>query len=80
MPEELWTEVRDIQQGDREQDHPQEKEMQKSKMAVWEALQISVKRRGAKSKGDKERYSHLNAQFQRKARREKKAFLSDQCK
>ena len=49
-------------------------------MAVWEALQISVKRREAKSKGEKERYSHLNAEFQRIARRDKKAFLRDQCK
>ena len=54
--------------------------MQKSKMAVWEALQIAVKRREVKSKGEKERYSHLNAEFQRIARRDKKAFLSDQCK
>ena len=54
--------------------------MQKSKMAVWEALQIAVKGREAKSKGEKERYKHLNAEFQRTARREKKAFLSDQCK
>ena len=54
--------------------------MQKSKMAVWEALQIVVKRRQVKSKGEKERYKHLNADFQRIARRDKKAFLSDQCK
>ena len=54
--------------------------MQKSKMAVWEALQIAVKRREVKSKGEKERYKHLNAEFQRIARRGKKAFLSDQCK
>ena len=54
--------------------------MQKSKMAVWEALQIAVKRREAKSKGEKERYKHLNAEFQRIARRDKKAFLGDQCK
>ena len=49
----------------------------KSKMAVWEALQIALKRREAKSKGEKERYSHLNAEFQRIARRDKKAFLRD---
>ena len=49
-------------------------------MAVWEALQIAVKRREAKSKGEKERYKHLNAEFQRIARRDKKAFLSEQCK
>ena len=54
--------------------------MQKSKMAVWEDLQIAVKRREAKSKGEKERYKYLNAEFQRIARRDKKAFLSDQCK
>ena len=54
--------------------------MQKSKMAVWEALQIAVKRREAKSKGEKERYKQLNAEFQRTARRDKKAFLNDQCK
>ena len=54
--------------------------MQKSKMAVWEALQIAVKRREAKSKGLKERYKHLNAEFQRIAIKDKKAFLSDQFK
>ena len=54
--------------------------MQKSKMAVEEALQIAVKKREAKSKGEKERYTHLNAEFQRIALRDKKAFLSDQCK
>ena len=64
----------------RNQDHPQEKEMQKSKMATEKALQIAVKRREAKSKGEKERDSHWNAEFQRIARRDKKAFLSDQCK
>ena len=63
-----------------DQDHPQEKEMQKSKVADWEALQIAVKRREAKSKGDKERYTHLSAEFQRIARRDKKVYLSDQCK
>ena len=54
--------------------------MQKSKMAVWGGHKITVKRREAKSKGEKERYSHLNAEFQRLARRDKKAFLSEQCK
>ena len=54
--------------------------MQKSKMAVWGGLQIAVKRRNAKSKGEKERYKHLNAELQRIARRDKKAFLSNQCK
>ena len=54
--------------------------MQKSKMAIWQVLQIAVKRREAKSKGEEERYKHLNAEFQRIARRDKKAFFSDQCK
>ena len=54
--------------------------MQKSKMAVWESLKIAVKRREVKCKGEKERYTHLNAEFQRIARADKKAFLSDQCK
>ena len=66
--------------GDRDQDHPQEKEMQKTKMLSEEALQIAVKRREAKSKGERERYPHLSAELQRIARRNKKAFLSDQCK
>ena len=56
------------------------KEMQQSKMAVWGGLTKAVKRREAKSKGEKERYTHLNAEFQRIARRDKKAFFSDQCK
>ena len=64
---------------DRDQDHPYGKEMQKNKMAR-EALQIAVKRREAKSKGEKERCKHLNAEFQRRARRDKKVFLSNQCK
>ena len=67
--------------GGRDQDHPQEKEMQNGKMAKWlseEALQIAEKRREAKSQGEKERYKHLNAEFQRLARRDKKAFLSEQ--
>ena len=62
------------------QDYPQEKEMQKGKMWSEEALQIAVKRREVKSKGEKERYTHLSAEFQRIARRDKKAFLGDQCK
>ena len=62
--------------GDREQDHPQEKGMQKSKMAVWGGLTNSCE----KKRCEKERYMHLNAEFQRTARRDKKAFLSDQCK
>ena len=66
--------------GDRDQEHAQEKEMKKAKWLSGEALQIAVKRREAKSKGEKERYKQLNAEFQRIARGEKKAFLSDQCK
>ena len=65
--------------GDRDQDHPHGKEMQKSKMAVWGGLTNSCKRRGTKSKGEKGRYKHLNAEFQI-ARRDKKAFLSDHYK
>ena len=67
---------------DRDQDHPQKKEMQKSKMAVRGGLTDSCekKRSEAKRKGEKERYSHLNSEFQRIARRDKKAFLSNQCK
>ena len=61
------------------QNHPQEKEMQKGKWLSEDALQIAVKRREAKSKGEKERYTHLNKEFQRVARRDKKAFLSEQC-
>ena len=68
--------------GDRNQDHPQEKEMKKrkAKLLSEEALQIAVKRREVKSKGEKEIYSHLNAEFLRIARRDKKAFLNEQCK
>ena len=66
--------------GDRDQDHPHGKEMQKSKWLSEEVLQIAVKRREAKSKGEKERYSQVNAEFQRIARGNKKAFLRDQCK
>ena len=62
------------------QKHPQEEEMQKDKMVVWGGLKIAEKRREVKGKGEKERYTHLNAEFQRTARRDKKAFLSDQCK
>ena len=65
---------------DRDQDHPHGKEMQKGKIVVWRGLKNSWERREAKCKGEKERYKHLNAEFQRIARRDKKAFLSDQCK
>ena len=66
--------------GDRDQDHPHGKKCKKAKWLSGKALQIAVKRRKAKSKEEKERYKHLNAEFQRVARRDKKAFLSDQCK
>ena len=66
--------------GGSDQDHPQEKEMQKAKWLSGEALQIAEKGRESKGKGKKERYTHLNTEFQRIARRDKKAFLSDQCK
>ena len=79
-PDELWTEVCDIVQETGIKTIPMEKKRKKAKWLSEEALQIAVKRREAKSKGEKERYSHLNAEFQRIARRDKKAFLSDQCK
>ena len=66
--------------GDRDQDHPQEKEVLKEKWLSEEALKIAVKRWEVKSKGEKERYTYLSAEFQRISRRDKKAFLSDQCK
>ena len=79
VPDELWTEVRDIvQMGIKT--IPMEKKCKKAKWLSGEALQIAVKRREVKSKGEKERYKHLKAEFQRIARRDKKAFLSDQCK
>ena len=80
VPDELWTEVRDIVQETEVKTIPMEKKCKKAKWLSEEALQIAVKRREAKSKGGKERYTHLNAKFQRRARRNKKAFLSDQCK
>ena len=64
---------------DRDQDHSQEKECKKAKWLSGETLQIAVKRREAKSKGEKQRYTHLKAEFQRIASRDEKAFLSDQC-
>ena len=79
MPDELWNEDRDTVEETRSRPH--EKEMQKkAKWLSGEALQIAVERREVKSKGEKERYKLLNAEFQRIARRDKKAFLSDQCK
>ena len=80
VPEELWTEVCDMVQETGIKTIPMEKKCKKAKGLSEEALQIAVKRREAKSKGEKERYTHLNAGFQRIARRDKKAFLSDQCK
>ena len=80
VPDELWTEVHDIVQETGMKTIPIEKKCKKAKWLSEEALQIVVKRREVKSKGEKERYSHLNVEFQRIARRIKKAFLSDQCK
>ena len=80
VPDELWMEVCDIVQETGNKTIPREKKCKKAKWLSGEALQIAVKRREAESKGEKERYKHLNAEFQRLARRDKKAFLSDQCK
>ena len=80
MPDELWTEVHDIVQETGIKTIPMEKKCKKAKWLSEEALQIAVKRREAKNKGEKERYKHLNGEFQRLARRDKKAFLDDQCK
>ena len=80
MPDELWTEVRDIVQETGIKTIPMEKKCKKAKWLSEEALQTAVKRRKVKSKGEKERYKHLNAEFQRISRRDKKAFLSDQFK
>ena len=78
MPDELWMEVRDNVQETGIKTIPMEKKRKKAKWLSGEALQTAVKRREAKSKGEKERYKHLNAEFQRIARTDKKAFLSDQ--
>ena len=78
--DELWTEICYIAQETGIRVIPMEKKCKKAKWLSEEALQIAVKRRKAKSKGEKERDTHLNAEFQRIARRDKKAFLSDQCK
>ena len=80
VPDELWTEVHDIVQETGIKTIPKKKKCKKAKWLSGEALQIAMKRREAKSKGEKERYKHLNAEFQRTARRDKKAFLRDQCK
>ena len=80
VPDKLWMEVCDIVQETGIKTIPMEKKCKKAKWLYGEALQIAVKRREKKSKGEKERYKHLNAEFQRVTRRDKKAFLSDQCK
>ena len=80
VPDELWNEVCDMVQETGIKTIPMEKKCKTAKWLSGEALQIAVKRREAKSKGEKERYKHLNAEFQRIARRDKKAFLSDKCK
>ena len=80
MPEELWTEVHDTVRETGIKTIPMEKKCKKAKWLSGEALQTAVKRREAKSKGEKERYKHLNAEFQRIARRDNKAFLGNQCK
>ena len=80
VPEEIWTEVRDIVQEAGIKTIPKEKKCKKAKWLSEEALHLAVNRREAKGEGEKERYTHLNAEFQRIARRDKKVFLSDQCK
>ena len=80
VPDDLWNEVPDIVQETGIKTIPMEKKCKKAKWLSREALQIAVKRRKAKSQGEKERHKYLNAEFQRIARRGKKAFLSDQCK
>ena len=80
MPDKLWTKVHDIVQRTGIKTIPKEKKCKKAKWLSGEALQIAVKRREVKSKGEKERYRHLNAEFQRIARRDKKVFFSIQCK
>ena len=80
MPEELWMEVRGTVQEAVIKTIPKKKKCKKAQWLPEEALQIAVKRREVKGKGEKERYTHLNAEFQRIAKRGNKAFLSDQCK
>ena len=80
MPKELWTEFHDMVQETEIKTIPKKKKCKNAKWLPEEALQIAEKRREANIKGEKERYSHLNAEFQRIARREKKALLSDHCK
>ena len=80
VPDELWTEVHDIVQETGIKTIPKKKECKKATWLSEEALKIAVKKRETKSKGEKERYTHLNAEFQRIARRDKKAFPTNQCK
>ena len=80
VPEELWMEVHDTVQEAVIKTIPKKKKSEKAKWLSEEALHIAMKRRDVKGKGEKERYTHLNGEFQRTARRDKKAFLSDQCK
>jgi len=80
VPEELWTDVHETVQEAGIKTIPKENKCEKAKWFSEEALQIAVNIREAKDKREKERYNHLNAEFQRTARRDKKAFLSDQCK
>ena len=80
MPDELWMEVHDTEQEAGIKSIPKKKKCKKAKWLSEEILQIAVKRRKVKGKGEKERHTHLNAEFQRIAKRDKKAFLSDQCK
>ena len=80
LPDDLWTEVHDTVQETGSKTTPKKRKCKKARWLSKEALQIAVKRREAKSKGEKEKYTHLNADFQRIARRDKKAFLSDHCK
>ena len=80
VPDELWMEVHEIVQEAESKAIPKKNKCKKAKWLSGEALQIAVKRREVKSKGEKERYKHLNAEFQRITRRDKKAFLSDKCK
>ena len=80
VPDKLWTEVRDIVQETGSKTTPKKKKCKKAKWLSQEGLQTAVKRKEAKGKGEKERYKHLNAELQRRARRDKRAFLSNQCK
>ena len=80
VPDEVWMEVHDIVQETGSKNIPKKKKCKKAKWLSGEALQIAVKRREVKSKGEKERYNHWNTEFQRTSRRDKKAILSEQCK